>query len=56
MALDGGFGHRRSEEQLAALEPERVFVSGRQEPGSRLNGEEGARRDSESARRFRPHV
>jgi transposase, IS5 family len=34
VALDGGFGHRRSEEQLAELEPERVFVSGRQEPGS----------------------
>jgi len=34
VVLDGGFGHRRSEEQLAELEPERVFVSGRQEPGS----------------------
>jgi IS5 family transposase len=34
VVLDGGFGHLRSEEQLAALEPERVFVSGRQEPGS----------------------
>jgi IS5 family transposase len=31
---DGGFGHRRSEEQLAEIEPGRVFVSGRQEPGS----------------------
>jgi IS5 family transposase len=35
VALDGGFGHRRSEEQLAAIEPQRVFVSGRQEPGSK---------------------
>jgi IS5 family transposase len=34
VALDGGFGHRRSTEQLAAIEPDRVFVSGRQEPGS----------------------
>lgn len=34
VALDGGFGHLRSEEQLAEIEPERVFVSGRQEPGS----------------------
>jgi IS5 family transposase len=34
VTLDGGFGHRRSEEQLAGIEPERVFVSGRQEPGS----------------------
>ena len=33
VVLDGGFGHLRSEEQLAALEPDRVFVSGRQEPG-----------------------
>jgi IS5 family transposase len=34
VVLDGGFGHRRSEEQLAEVEPDRVFVSGRQEPGS----------------------
>jgi transposase, IS5 family len=34
VVLDGGFGHRRSEEQLAEIEPDRVFVSGRQEPGS----------------------
>lgn len=34
VALDGGFGHRKSEEQLAPIEPERVFVSGRQEPAS----------------------
>lgn len=34
VVLDGGFGHHRSEEQLAEIEPERVFVSGRQEPGS----------------------
>jgi transposase, IS5 family len=26
VALDGGFGHHRSEEQLAEIEPERVFV------------------------------
>lgn len=35
VALDGGFGHHRSAEQLAPIEPERVFVSGRQEPGSK---------------------
>ena len=34
VVLDGGFGHLRSEEQLAPIEPDRVFVSGRQEPGS----------------------
>jgi transposase, IS5 family len=34
VALDGGFGHLRSEEQLAEIEVDRVFVSGRQEPGS----------------------
>lgn len=34
IALDGGFGHLRSDEQLASLEPERVFVSGRREHGS----------------------
>jgi transposase, IS5 family len=34
VALDGGFGHRLSEQQLASLEPGRIFVSGRQEPGS----------------------
>lgn len=34
VVLDGGFGHRRSEEQFTEIEPERVFVSGRQEPGS----------------------
>jgi IS5 family transposase len=34
VALDGGFGHHRSEEQLAEIEPDRVFVSGRSEPGS----------------------
>jgi IS5 family transposase len=34
VALDGGFGHHRSEEQLAGLEPGRVFVSGRSESGS----------------------
>jgi transposase, IS5 family len=35
VALDGGFGHLKSAEQLAPIEPERVFVSGRQEPSSR---------------------
>lgn len=34
VVLDGGFGHLRSEEQLAEIDPDRVFVSGRQEPGS----------------------
>ena len=34
VVLDGGFGHLRSEEQLAEIQPDRVFVSGRQEPGS----------------------
>jgi transposase, IS5 family len=34
VALDGGFGHNQSAEQLAPLEPERIFISGRQEPGS----------------------
>jgi IS5 family transposase len=34
VALDGGFGHHQSAEQLAPLEPERIFISGRQEPGS----------------------
>ena len=33
-ALDGGFGHLKSDSQLAAIEPERVFVSGRREPSS----------------------
>ena len=35
VALDGAFGHRLSEEQLAPIEAERVFVSGRQEPASK---------------------
>jgi IS5 family transposase len=34
VALDGGFGHLKSEEQLAPIEPGRVFVSGRREPAS----------------------
>jgi transposase, IS5 family len=34
VALDGGFGHLRSEQQLATIGPERVFVAGRQEGGS----------------------
>ena len=35
VALDGAFGHHRSGEQLAPIAPERLFVAGRQEPGSR---------------------
>ena len=35
VALDGAFGHRLSEEQLAPIGAERVFVSGRQEPASK---------------------
>jgi transposase, IS5 family len=35
VALDGAFGHVKSSEQLAPIEPERIFVSGREEPGSR---------------------
>jgi IS5 family transposase len=34
IALDGGFGHLKSDQQLAPIEPRRVFVSGRREPGS----------------------
>ena len=35
VALDGAFGQHKSSEQLTPIEAERVFVSGRQEPGSR---------------------
>jgi transposase, IS5 family len=35
VALDGAFGHRLSEEQLGPIGPDRVFVSGRQEPHSK---------------------
>ena len=35
IALDGGFGQLKSDQQLAGLEPQRVFVSGRRESGSR---------------------
>ena len=35
VALDGGFGHQLSAEQLADTAPERIFVAGRSEPGSR---------------------
>ena len=35
VALDGGFGHLKSDQQLASLKPQRVFVSGRRESGSR---------------------
>ena len=34
VALDGGFGHLKSEQQLEEIEPDRVFVAGREEPGS----------------------
>jgi transposase, IS5 family len=35
VALDGGFNTRPTSEALSALTPERVFISGRQQPGSR---------------------
>jgi len=35
VALDGGFGQHKSREQLEPIAPERMFVSGREEPGSR---------------------
>ena len=35
VALDGGFKIRPTSEQLEDLDPERVFISGRQQPGSR---------------------
>jgi transposase, IS5 family len=35
IALDGGFQTGPTTETLAALEPERVFISGRQQPGSK---------------------
>src|ERR671922_732922 len=35
VALDGGFGHLKSEQQLAPIGPDRVFVAGRQEGGSK---------------------
>ncbi len=34
IALDGGFGHLKSERQLNALDLERLSVAGRREPGS----------------------
>ncbi len=34
VALDGGFGHLKSDTQLAGLEPKRVFLSGARESGS----------------------
>ena len=34
IALDGGFGHLKSDQQLAALKPQRIFVAGRRESGS----------------------
>lgn len=35
VALDGAFGQHKSREQLTPIDPERLFVSGREEPGSR---------------------
>jgi IS5 family transposase len=35
IALDGGFQGRPVEDALAALAPKRVFIAGRQQPGSR---------------------
>jgi IS5 family transposase len=35
VALDGGFHTRPTSETLSSLTPERVFISGRQQPGSR---------------------
>ena len=35
VALDGGFGEQVAVEQLADIAPERIFVAGRSEPGSR---------------------
>jgi hypothetical protein len=35
VALDGGFALGTTTEQLEDLQPERVFISGRQQPGSR---------------------
>jgi len=35
VALDGGFQQRPSTEALARLGPEKVFIAGRQQPGSR---------------------
>jgi IS5 family transposase len=32
-ALDGGFGHLPTDEQLAATTPERTFIAGRKKPG-----------------------
>lgn len=35
VALDGGFEHRPTAEALQEISPERVFIAGRQQPGSR---------------------
>lgn len=35
VALDGGFQTKASEEALAALAPERIYIAGRSQPGSR---------------------
>jgi IS5 family transposase len=35
VALDGGFGHRQTAEQLDPIAPRRTFIAGRQEPDSK---------------------
>jgi IS5 family transposase len=35
VALDGGFQKRPTDDALEGLNPERVFIAGRQQPGSR---------------------
>lgn len=35
VALDGGFAHRLTAEQLAPIAPRRTFIAGRREPGSK---------------------
>ena len=52
VALDGGFGHRRSAEQLAAIGPTRIYVSGRREPGSRRTRKRMARYRTGAERRI----
>jgi IS5 family transposase len=52
VALDGGFQPGPTNEALEQLEPERVFISGRQEPGSRRTNRRLQRLPN---RRGRPH-
>jgi len=33
LALDGGFGHRRTDEQLSSIAPKRTFIAGQAVPG-----------------------